>query len=210
MSVVSRLREVLSTDGVPQRSEQRKLEAVLRGAFETPPPPAESAATVAAEQASVNVAETGNRQLAFVTPASLATFSGASLVITVIWLLLQNIFKKAYFLKESYIPLIFSVLIGGFLLYMDLTDPERTVKLARRDYVMKTVIALINSFFLAASALGVSTTIYQAPPGTGTQPPGQEQAAPKQQKPPDNKTGAAEIEPQERYSRNPSPELSEA
>lgn len=161
MSLTDNLRALVSVQGIPQKSSQASLQQTFERALEAPPRAKKDARTIAQQDAGTVVQQAGNRQTVFVTSASLATFPVASGVIMVVWKLLQTVVPDAPVLQSPLVPLILAFLIGVFLLYMDLTDPERTQPLTSRDKVVKSVIALINSLFLAAAVLGVDTVILQ-------------------------------------------------
>ena len=159
MSFIEGLRAFVSVQGVPQSSSQVILQETLVKALEQTPPAKQEAEDIAKREADGAVSEAGNRQNVFVTPASLATFPVASGVITIIWGRLQVLGPNTLALKSPIIPLVLALLLGAFLAYMDLTDPERIKPSTSRDKVVKSVTALINSLFLAAAVLGIDTAI---------------------------------------------------
>lgn len=161
MSATENLRAFFSTEGVSQKRTQNDLQATLVRALEQTPPGKQEAEKIARQQATDSVNQAGNRQNVFVTSASLATFPVASGVITVVWRLFQFIAPNVAAMKSPIIPLVLAILLGGFLLFMDTTDPERTIPLKPRDKVVKIVIALINSLFLTAAVLGIDTAVLQ-------------------------------------------------
>ena len=153
MPIVDGLRSTFSVQGVPQKSSETELENTLTTALTQPQMDRAAAKSTAVDKAATTVAATGNRQNVFVTTASLATFPVATGVIVVVWRLLQSLAPNVSFVTPPapWIPLILALLLGAFMLYMDLSDPERTTPTTRRDIVVKSVIALINSAFLAAA-----------------------------------------------------------
>lgn len=161
MSFGENLRNLVSVQGIPQNSSQATLQSTLLQALKQTPPPQPDAVQAAQQQAAGAVSAAGNRQNVFVTSASLATFPVASGVITVIWKLLQVLGPTLVFMKSPFIPLILALLLGAFLAYMDLTDPERAEAPTTREKVVKSGIALINALFLTAAVLGIDTAVLQ-------------------------------------------------
>lgn len=100
------------------------------------------------------------RQGAFVSWAALTTFPVASSAITIIWVVLQNIFPSEQ-MKSQTVPLILASVLGIILFFVDYTDPENKNKSAR-VFVQKLVIAMINVFFLTAAVLGIDATALSA------------------------------------------------
>ncbi len=161
MSFAENFRTFVSVQGVPQNSSQAVLQETLVKALELNPPVKQEAEIIAKREANGNVKNAGNRQNVFVTPASLATFPVASVVIASLWKLLQVLLPNTSVLKSPFIPFVIAVLLGAFLVYMDLTDPERIKPPTSRDKVMKSVIGLINSLILVAAVLGIDTFVLQ-------------------------------------------------
>jgi len=97
---------------------------------------------------------------AFITPASIVTFPVASSVVVVTW----NLIKLASpaWGSSIWVPIVLSLVIGAFIYYISLTP-----KMSEKEKIIAAGIAFINSIFLAASALGISTAI-----GAGTPPAG--------------------------------------
>jgi hypothetical protein len=161
MSVTENLRTFFSPQGVSQRSAQAKLQATLVKALQQTPPGKQEVEDIAKLQSIDTVGETANRQSTFVTTASLASFPVVSGVITVIWKLLQVVAPSAPAMKSPVIPLILAILLGAFLVYLDLTDGERATPLKPSSIITKSVIGLVNSLFLTAAVLGINTSILQ-------------------------------------------------
>jgi hypothetical protein len=130
-------------------------------ALQQTPPGKQDAEGIAKSQSTDAVGETANRQSTFVTTASLASFPVASGVITVIWKLLQVVAPSASAMKSPVIPLILAILLGAFLVYLDLSDGERTTPLKPSSIITKSIIGLVNSLFLTAAVLGINTSILQ-------------------------------------------------
>lgn len=163
MKIMDSLRSALSVQGVPQRTERLKIQESFEHALRETSTLESEVTGLAERKANQRVIETGNRQNAFVTPAALATFSGASAGITSVWMALQGVFPKLGFLSENYFPFVLSLLLGVFLLYIDLSDPERGVALEKREVIVKSVITFVNCCFLTASILGLSGITGNAP-----------------------------------------------
>jgi hypothetical protein len=85
---------------------------------------------------------------AFITPQTLVTFPGASTVVTVVWKLLGTAIPSWHDVK---LVLFVIALIVGMLIYLLSDDKGNDVK----SKVSSFIIALLNSFMLAAAALGI-------------------------------------------------------
>jgi hypothetical protein len=172
MAILNNFRSMLSVyKGPVMPKVERSFSAA--GKVELESAPEEEAITTAAveSEAAVPAAEAAEpikgeaRENVFVTPASLATFSGASGVIIIIWKFSQALFPQSDFPKSLIMPTLVSFVIGFFLLIMDLTDDE-TGKLGARTIIQKSVIAIINSILLASSAIGVDSSMLGGSNGT--------------------------------------------
>jgi hypothetical protein len=86
----------------------------------------------------------------FLTPQSFVTFPVASVVVSVAWKVLASIFPAW---GTSRITLLVIALIVGALLYALSTSAKTTL----RERFIAAGVALFNSFFLAASALGIES-----------------------------------------------------
>lgn len=86
----------------------------------------------------------------FLTPQSLVTFPVASVVLIVMWRVLIVVFPE--WGTSKLVPFIGAFVLGVFIYYISLPEnPPRRLK------IIGAGIALLNSFFLAASALGIQT-----------------------------------------------------
>ena len=159
MSFAEDLRNFVSVQGVPQNSSQAVLQETLVKALELNPPAKQEAEIIAKRQANGSVDKAGNRQNVFVTQASLATFPVASVVIASLWKLLQVLLPNTLALKSPFVPFVIAVLLGAYLVYMDLSDPERIKPPTSREKLKKSVIGLINSLILVAAVLGIDTFV---------------------------------------------------
>lgn len=94
----------------------------------------------------------------FITPQSLTTFPVATTAISFIWKGVEVLFPH---LKGSlWIPAITSLLLGGFTFYVGVSDPK--ANLTKRDVVIGVVVAIVNSFYLFASSVGIVSAIGSA------------------------------------------------
>ena len=92
----------------------------------------------------------------FVTPQSLMTFPVSSTMVTIVWKVLANVFPS--WGGSKVVPLV-AALAVGLLIYFLSEKPALT----RKDQIVGLGIAVLNSFTLAATALGISDAI--TPPG---------------------------------------------
>ena len=88
-------------------------------------------AGVAALDAAPEVAQPEKSQNAFVTFQSLTTFSGASLAISILWVLLKSLIPNSVFIASAVVPGILTLLWGVFTVYMDATDPQNKKNFTR-------------------------------------------------------------------------------
>ncbi len=109
--------------------------------------PGDVAAAAAADESQVGV---------FISAQSLVTFPVASTVVTVVSQVLQAVFPALKGL--NLVPLILAFVIGLLVYAISMTGQMTT-----KEKLIGLVIAVINSFFLAASALGISTVMAQQP-----------------------------------------------
>ena len=86
----------------------------------------------------------------FITAQSLATFPVASAVIAVIWNVLGALVEG--WAKNKVVPFVVALIIG-MVIYLLSADKGQTAG----EKAGKFVIALINSFLLAAAALGIGS-----------------------------------------------------
>ncbi|HKB04706.1 MAG TPA: hypothetical protein VKD90_20955 [Gemmataceae bacterium] len=94
---------------------------------------------------------TGQAQVnSFLTPTSLVTFGGASTAVIVIWQVLGAV--HAPWKDEKAVPLVLSFLIG-IIIYVVSDDQGKGWK----QIVARIAVGIINCFFLAAAALGITS-----------------------------------------------------
>ena len=95
---------------------------------------------------------TPGTQGVFVTPQSLVTFPVASFIVMVIWKVLSALIPS--FEESKIVPAVIALIIGIFIYVISFSE-QATVK----DKIIGIVIAIINSFLLAASVLGIDAAI---------------------------------------------------
>jgi hypothetical protein len=86
----------------------------------------------------------------FLTPTSLVTFGGASTAVIVIWQVLGAV--HAPWKDEKAVPLVLSFLIGA-VIYLVSDDQGKGWK----QILARIAVGIVNCFFLAAAALGISS-----------------------------------------------------
>ena len=121
---------VVATGRVPKR--ERDEEGAVKGIARTAPP-----ATV----------ETP----VFITPQTLVTFPGASMVVLIIWRTLGLAYPP---LEEMNLVPIIAALIVGALIYIVSLSKEMTLK----EKLIGAFLALINAMYIALFVLGVPVT----------------------------------------------------
>jgi len=84
----------------------------------------------------------------FLTPQSLVTFPIASMVVSIVWKVLANVFPAW---GGSKVTLLVIALVVGTLIYLISSGGKGTV----RERAIGIFIAIFNSFFLAATAMGI-------------------------------------------------------
>jgi len=138
--------------------------------------PVEKGAALAAEEPPAPATTTEQQNSAFVTPQSLATFSGLTAAITGIWAGLEAVFGLGHHL---WLGFIISLGVGLVLLLDDLRDPQRA---ATPRTGLRVLIAVVNAFFIFNAAaggynLGV-TAMGSGTPAAGTAAPAQPASTP--------------------------------
>jgi hypothetical protein len=119
-----------------------------------------AAEEVAAEEvAAEEVAATG----VFITPQSLMTFPVATAAISFIWKGMGALFPHLD--GSLWIPAITSLVFGAFTFYVGVSDPK--TKLTKRDLIIGAFVAIINSFYLFASTVGIISAIGSSNTGAG-------------------------------------------
>lgn len=123
--------------------------STMPAAAESPPVPAPGNATPPAQGAAVGVIS---------AQQSAITFAGAPAAVTLVWNVLGSVQTSLANSKPLAVAL---SLIVGMLIYWQSAPVNGT----RREKVTGFVFALINSFAIAAAALGISTTTTRSPGG---------------------------------------------
>lgn len=98
----------------------------------------------------------GGGQAVFVTPQSLATFPVAAGVVATIWGLVKAVADSPWAYNKV-VPLVAAGVIGGFLTWWGIAEPS--TPLDKNQKIGAAFVGVINTIFLAAAAIGVSTTI---------------------------------------------------
>lgn len=89
----------------------------------------------------------------FTTAQSVVTFPVASSLVILIWKVLASVIDKPW-IKNEAIALALALIIGMLIYAMSIVKGE-----SMRDKIIGFVIAIFNSFTLAATALGINTAI---------------------------------------------------
>ena len=102
----------------------------------------------------VNVATPNNveRVGVFTTAQSLVTFSGATAAVTTIWKVLGRV-HAPFGDHNVIVPVILALIIGIIIYLLSVTKGT-----GLRDKLTGFVIAIINSFTIAAAALGIGSS----------------------------------------------------
>jgi len=96
--------------------------------------------------------DAGENEVVFVTPASLLTFPVASGAVTGVWGVLKAVSSS---FGDKYWALLIALVIGGFILLIN--ENARTTPPTKNQRLIAFGVALINSFLLAAAALGINS-----------------------------------------------------
>lgn len=88
----------------------------------------------------------------FVTPQSLVTFPVASSAVTIIWQVLGQMDRRIA--GSPIVALVISLVVGIFIYVITMTPQSTT-----QEKTAQFGIAVVNSFVLAASALGISQAV---------------------------------------------------
>jgi hypothetical protein len=97
-------------------------------------------------------AAAGNTIGVFTTTQSVLTFPVASGVVTIIWQVIGGVFPS--WGKKPVVALVIALLMGTLIWAVSTTRGQST-----RDKLIGGAIAIINSFSLAATALGIHSTL---------------------------------------------------
>lgn len=107
-------------------------------------------------------ADNAVREATFVTWEALVTFPVSTSAITVIWRVLQSIDPNSTTMKSMLVPLILSFLLGIAFFLLDITDKHTTDR-SVNTIIRKLLLAVVNTFFLAAAALGIDSAVLSSP-----------------------------------------------
>lgn len=88
----------------------------------------------------------------FLTPQSIVSFPVASSVVYSTWIVLGKIFPSW---GMSGLVLLFIAFLAGTLIYLI----SATEQMTQKEKIIGIIIAIFNSFFLAASALGLNVAL---------------------------------------------------
>lgn len=88
----------------------------------------------------------------FLTPQSLVTFPVASSAVTIIWQVLGQMDQRIA--GNAVAALVISLVVGLFIFVISMTPQSST-----QEKTVQFGIAVLNSFVLAASALGISQAV---------------------------------------------------
>lgn len=92
----------------------------------------------------------------FITPKSITTFPVASFVVTLIWVLARKLFPAGG--SSIWIPVVSSLFVG-LVIFLATTSDEEARPKGPQSWFVSGVVALFNSLYLAASALGLLAAI---------------------------------------------------
>jgi hypothetical protein len=91
----------------------------------------------------------------FITPQSLAAFPGASLAVTVVWALIKKLAPRLG--ASPWVPVLASLVVG-IIIFLSTVSDDRAAPKTRSKWIIAVAVALFNSLYLAASALGLLQT----------------------------------------------------
>lgn len=89
-------------------------------------------------------------------PQATLTFTGAPIAVTLVWKVLAVAFPALA--REMLVPIVLSILVGMLIYWQSARG------ITTRERVTGFVLALINSFAIAAATLGIDSTVA---PGAG-------------------------------------------
>jgi len=88
----------------------------------------------------------------FISPQSLAAFPGASLVVTVVWALVRKLAPVVG--GSPWVPFTVSLVVGAVIFLLTISERAAAPK-STSQWIISVAVALFNSLYLAASALGL-------------------------------------------------------
>jgi hypothetical protein len=89
----------------------------------------------------------------FLTPASLASFPVAATAVIMVWELTKKLVPAVG--ASAWVPVLTSFVVGLVIFLTSITNPKIRPPKTGAQWVVAIIVALINSLFLAAAALGV-------------------------------------------------------
>lgn len=92
---------------------------------------------------------------AFITPQSLVTFPVATLAVGVAWKSIEAL--KPALAGNLWVPFSISCAIGLFMYLVGITEPN--ANLTTREKLIGAFVAVVNIFYIFASASGIATAI---------------------------------------------------
>ncbi len=92
---------------------------------------------------------------AFITPQSLVTFPVATLVVGLVWKSIEALVPE--YVGNLWVPFLLSLAIGMFVYLVAVTEPNSNQ--TKREKIIGAFVALINVFYIFASATGIATAI---------------------------------------------------
>jgi len=99
----------------------------------------------------------------FLTPQTLMTFPGATMVIGVVWKVVESLMPS--WEGDLLVPAAISLAIGGFIYFVGVTDPD--ARMTKRDMAIGAVIACFNTVYLFAVTTGIVMAIDTTASGSG-------------------------------------------
>ena len=91
----------------------------------------------------------------FITTASLASVSGGTAVVTLLWQAARILFGSGA--ASPWVPFAFALLVGGAIYWLSVDD--KNVQLHAREQAIGAFIAFVNSMVLFSAALGINGQI---------------------------------------------------
>lgn len=89
---------------------------------------------------------------AFITPQSFVSFPVASMLVSLAWTLLRQLFPWG---SSTAVPAVAALVIGGIIFLVTVAEGDARPK-TLSGWIVAVVVALCNSMVLLAAALGIS------------------------------------------------------
>ena len=103
-------------------------------------------------------AEAATGKGAFITPQSLVTFPVATLAVGLAWKSIEALMPE--WKGNLWVPFLLSFAVGGFVYFVAITEPNSDQ--TSREKVIGAFVALLNTFYIFASATGIATAVTAA------------------------------------------------